>query len=71
MANREALHRLIDQLPEADVALTERMLRALAARLDDEPDNDDADGGLAAARAELARGEGVPHEDVMRRFGLK
>jgi predicted RNase H-like HicB family nuclease len=28
MANREALHRLIDELPEADVALAERMLRA-------------------------------------------
>jgi hypothetical protein len=71
MTNREALHRLIDELPEADVALTERMLRALAAPLDDEPDDDDLDGGLTAARDELARGEGIPHDQVLRRFGLK
>jgi hypothetical protein len=71
MADREALHQLIDVLPEADLALTERMLRALAAPFDDEPDDDDFDGGLSAARAELARGEGIPHDEVMRRFGLK
>jgi hypothetical protein len=71
MTNREALHRLIDELPEADVALAGRMLRALAAPLDDEPDDDDLDGGLTAARDELARGEGISHDEVMRRFGLK
>ncbi len=71
MANREALHRLVDELPEADIALTERLLRAMAASLDDEPDDDDFDGGLTAAREELARGEGIPHEEVLRRFGLK
>jgi hypothetical protein len=71
MAGREVLHRLVDELPEADVALTERMLRALAAPLDDEPDDDDLDGGLTAAREELARGEGIPHDEVLRRFGLK
>jgi hypothetical protein len=71
MTNREALHRLIDELPEADVALAGRMLRALAAPLDDEPDDDDLDGGLTAARDELARGQGISHDEVMRRFGLK
>lgn len=71
MSNREILHRLIDELPEGDVALTERMLRALAAPLDDEPDDDDFDGGLTAARAELERGEGIPHDEVLHRFGRK
>jgi hypothetical protein len=71
MADREALHRLVDELSEADVALTERMLRALAAPLDDEPDDDDGDGGLTAAREELARGEGIPHDEILCRFGLK
>ena len=61
MTSRDTLHRLIDDLSEADVALAERLLRALAAPLDDEPDDDDFDGGLTAARAELARGEGIPH----------
>jgi hypothetical protein len=71
MTNREALHRLIDELSEADVALTERMLRALAAPVDDEPDDDDFDGGLTAARSELERGEGIRHDEVLRRFGLE
>lgn len=71
MTNREALHRLIDELPEADVPLTERMLRAMAAPVDDEPDDDDFDGGLTAARDELARGEGIHHDEILRRFGLK
>jgi len=71
MTNREALQRLVDELPEADVALTERMLRAMAAPLDDEPDDDDFDGGLTAARDEPARDKGIPHDEVLRRFGLK
>jgi hypothetical protein len=71
MTNRDTLHRLIDELSEADAALTERMLRALAAPLDDEPDDDDFDGGLTAARTELKRGEGIPHDEVLRRLGLE
>ena len=70
MTSREGLHHLIDELPEADVEFAGRMLRALTAPLDDEPD-DDFDGGLTAARAELARGKGIPHDEVLRRFGLK
>jgi hypothetical protein len=51
MTNREALRRLIDELREADIALAGRMLRGLAAPLDDELDDDDPDGGLAARSA--------------------
>lgn len=71
MSKREVLHRLVDELPEADIALTERMLRALAAPLDNEPDDDDFDGGLTSARAELERGEGIPHDEVLHRFVRK
>lgn len=57
MSERATLHRLVDTLPEQDVAAVERFLSELTtldplertlllAPLDDEPDDDDEDGGL-------------------------
>ena len=40
------------------------------APIDDEPDDDDRDGGLTEARAEAARGEGIPLERVKGELGL-
>lgn len=66
---REALHRLADELTDADVPVALRVLEALrlaqdpvlrslrCTPLDDEPDEDDVDGGLTEARQQLARGE--------------
>jgi hypothetical protein len=72
--SREQLHRLVDELPESEIArfeqslndlLAERMQRTLeSAPLDDEPDDDDLDGGLTEARGETP----IPHEDVRRRL---
>ena len=74
MTARERLHRIIDDLPDSEIAslerslndlLAERMKRTLeSAPLDDEPDHDDFDGGLTAARAESP----IPHEEVRRRL---
>ncbi|MBI4540068.1 MAG: hypothetical protein HY704_11240 [Gemmatimonadetes bacterium] len=51
--------------------MTDPVLRALfAAPEDDEPDDDDIDGGLSEAREEARRGESIPHEEVKRRLGL-
>lgn len=81
MAARQALHRLVDMLPEHDLPIASRVLEALsltadpvesslaAARPDDEPDDDDFDGGLTEARTE-AMGELVSHEEVKRELGL-
>lgn len=82
MGARDTLHRLIDELPEEDLPAAERVLQGLrsteapsipleAAPLDDEPDNDDFDGGLTAARADAEAGRVVPHEEVKRRWGLE
>ena len=38
---------------------------------DDEPVSEEEARDIAAARASLARGEGIPHEDVLAEFGLK
>lgn len=70
MTPRDNLHRLVDELAEADVARAERLLRALAAPFDDEPDTDDRDGGLTEARAELERGEAISTEELKHRLGL-
>lgn len=81
MGARDALHRLLDDLPEQDLPAVERVLEALHATaaprvpldeapLDDEPDDDDFDGGLTEARADAEEGRVVPHDEVKRRWGL-
>ncbi len=81
MAPRQALHRLVDALPEHDLPTASRVLEALsltadpveralaAARPDNEPDNDDFDGGLTEARNE-AVDDLVSHEELKRELGL-
>jgi hypothetical protein len=83
MSGKEALHRLIDDLPEQDVPVAVRVLEALratsdpvlrallSAPLDDEPDTDDMDGGLSEARREAAEGKGISHDEVKRELGLE
>lgn len=80
---RATLHRLVDSLPEEDLATAGRLLvgltvtadaveRALLlAPLDDEPDADNDDGGLTEARRELARGEGITTEELERELDLR
>jgi hypothetical protein len=78
MTAGQALHKIIDDLPESDLVVATRVLGALQdtadpvlnalhkAPIDDEPDDDDFDVGLTEARTELAHGEGVAHSTVMR-----
>lgn len=80
MMSRAKLHALLDALPEADLAEVERLLRTLShdpalqalenASVDDEPDDDDFDGGLTESRAEAAAGRGMTSEELRRRQGL-
>lgn len=70
------------ELPESELPTAERVLVALResatrsfsldeAPVDDEPDRDDADGGLTEARAEAERGGGSSTEALERRLGLR
>jgi hypothetical protein len=82
MCRRATLHRLVDSLPEEDLAIAGRLLvgltvtadaveRALLlAPPDDEPDTDNEDGGLTEARRELACGEGITTEELERNLVL-
>lgn len=77
---RQQAHTLLDLLPAAKLnavrSLLEVMVEPLARSLAMAPvDKDEITPETAAAldraRASLARGEGIPHEDILREFGLK
>src|SRR5271165_7161453 len=80
MANtKEHAHELIERLApgqvSAVVGLLEIMLDPLARTLanapfDDEPVSEEEAREIAASKASLARGEGIPHEEVLSEFGL-
>jgi len=82
MPTRDTLHRLIDELPESELAAAERflsylrvtadpVLRALIeAPLDDEPETDEEHRAMQEAREELARDEVKTLEEVRRELGL-
>jgi hypothetical protein len=79
---RESLHRLIDELPEADVPTAARVLEALHATADpvrhaldhaledDEPETPEEATAVAAAWQERQRGESLTTAEVRRKLGL-
>jgi hypothetical protein len=76
---KQHAHELIDRMApgqvSAVVGLLEIMLDPLARTLasapyDDEPVGQQEAREVEAAKASLARGEGIPHEKVIAEFGL-
>jgi hypothetical protein len=76
---KQQAYRLLDQLDAGQLAavvhllqvMTDPLSRSLAnAPLEDEPVTEEEAREIAAARASLDRGEGVPHEEVLAEFGL-
>ena len=67
---REELHKMVDALPAEELELAKRELTRLCIPYDDEPETPAEAAAVAQARAELARGEGIPAEDVWRELGL-
>jgi len=82
-AEREALHRLADELDDSDVAVALRVLEALRladdpvvralrdAPLDDEPVSAEEEKAVAEARVEADGGELVPQEEIERELGIR
>ena len=77
---KQHAHQLIDQLPptqlSAVVGLLEAMLEPISRVIANAPiEEEEVTPEVAAAiehrRASLARGEGIPHEEILREFGLK
>jgi hypothetical protein len=81
-SERAHLHELIDSLAENDIPTAARVLEALRnggsslpnllanASEDDEPETEEERVAVAEAREELGRGEGIDHEEAMRRLRL-
>jgi hypothetical protein len=81
-AKQDKLHRLVNVLPESELAAAERYLEYLAhsadpvalalelAPEDDEPLTDEDRAAIAEARAEFAAGHGIPSEQLKRELGL-
>jgi hypothetical protein len=78
--DKQHVHQLIDQLDTSQLAavvhLLEVMVEPLAhslalAPVEEEEITSETAAALERARASLARGEGIPHEDILRDFGLK
>lgn len=79
MQDRQALHTLVDELPEPELAAAKRFLDYLrqqpsdslrlaldAAPLDDEPVTEDDLAAIREGFDEQARGETASHEEVTR-----
>jgi hypothetical protein len=66
MADKEQLHQLIEQLPHEEISAAERYLRFLIAQ--EAPVDPEMLARIDAARAR--RSPGIPHEEVLREFGL-
>jgi len=78
-SERQQAHFLLDALPEEKVPVVRSLLevmveplsRSLAmAPVEEEDLAPETVTALDRARASLARGEGIPHEEVLREFGL-
>jgi hypothetical protein len=81
MSAGDSLHRLINELPESELAAAARFLHYLRATadpvlralleapLDDEPETEEERRAVHEAREELARGEVRPLEEVRRELG--
>jgi hypothetical protein len=76
---RQQAHALLDMLPQEQLtavrSLLEVMLEPLSrslasAPVEEEEVTPETAAALDRARASLARGEGIPHQDILREFGL-
>lgn len=76
---KQQAHDLIERLAPGQISavvhllevMTDPLARSLAnAPIDDEPVTEEEAREIAAARASLDRGEGIPHEKVLAEFGL-
>ena len=78
--DRRQAHALLDALPAEKLnavrslleVMVEPLARSLAlAEVEEEELTSDTAAALDHARATLACGEGIPHEEILREFGLK
>jgi len=76
---RQQAHELLDMLPDEKVAAVRSLLQVMveplsgslaSAPVDEEEITSETAAALERSWASLARGEGIPHEEILREFGL-
>ncbi len=76
---KQKAHQLLDQLDAGQLSAVVHLLQVMAgplsralasAPVEEEEITPDTAAAIERARASLARGEGVSHEDVLHEFGL-
>lgn len=83
VVTREALHRLVDELPESEYPTVQRLLEGLrslsnnvtlysfeTAPFDDEEETEEERVAVDEGRAALARGDVISHDVIRREVGL-
>ena len=65
--SKEQLHELVNRLPESEVTPAARYLEFLIAH-DEQPVDSEMLARIAAARAHPS--PGIPHEEILREFGV-
>ena len=77
---KEHAHELIEQLAPNQLSAVVRLLEVMIdplcrsvanTTIEDEEILAETAAELDAAHASIARGEGIPHEDILRKFGTK
>ena len=81
--DRQQAHQLLDQLGPAQFTAVAQLLEVMAAveveplarsiamaPVEDEEITDEMATALDHARSSIARGEGIPHSEILREFGL-
>jgi hypothetical protein len=70
-AEKQELHRLVDQLPPGEIQTARRFLEYLTSHQEDDETYTAAQQQRdIEAAAEIERWKDIPHEDVLRDFGL-
>jgi hypothetical protein len=79
-SEHQQLLELASRVPEDQIPAAKRLLEALivdplrltlaSAPMDDEELSPEVIASIAEARASIASGEGTPHEEVLREFGM-
>jgi len=77
---RQQAHELLDMLPDEKLSAVRTLLEVIVeplsrsltlAAMEEEELTPETAAALERARASLASGEGIPHEEILREFGLK
>jgi ethanolamine utilization microcompartment shell protein EutL len=77
---RKQAHALLDLLPDEKLAAVRTLLEVMVeplsgslalASAEEQELTPETAAALDRARASLARGEGIPHDEILREFGIK